>query len=162
MIALAMVFLTARVTAAREGTVSWENLNVVRPGQKIEVVDMKLKSYKGGLAAVTDEGITLRVGKDEVTVARGEVVRVSLRENSKRGRNELIGVATGAGAGAVPAGIAAKACANEGGSCPGPVFGMLGVGASLGAGIGAAFPGYQTVYRAPHAPRGSSRSDGGE
>jgi hypothetical protein len=139
--------------SAEPGISDWNNLQQLRAGQRIEVVDTNLKKYKGTFLSFSEEAISLRVGKDEVGVQREDVFRVSLRGKSKRLRNALIGMAIGAGAGVAAAEISIRA------SEPGffserdfwqvPYVVLVSAGIAVGAGVGAAFPpGYQTIYRA--------------
>ncbi len=150
---LVTTIFSVSLPAQEPGKHSWENLQQVRVGQKIEVVDTNLKKLKGTFLSFSEEAISLRVGKDEVGVQRPNVLRVSLREKSKRLRNALIGMAIGAGAGVAAVEICAHA--SSGFSCSGQDFRAIAyailvpVGLGVGAGIGAAFPpGYQTIYRA--------------
>ncbi len=145
----------AQPQAAADET-GWSNLQQLRVGQKIEVVDTNLKKYKGTFLSFSEEAISLRVKKQEVAVQREDVFRVSLRGKSKRLRNVLIGMAIGAGAGAALAAAEnSRTCGNQPlVSCFDLDFGaityavLVPVGGAVGAGIGAAFPGYQTIYRA--------------
>ncbi len=150
---LVTTIFSISLPAQEPGEHSWENLQQVRVGQKIEVVDTNLKKYKGTFLSFSDEAISLRVKKQEVGVQREDVFRVSLREKSKRLRNALIGLAIGAGAGVAAAEISIRA--SEPGFFPERAFWqipyavLVSVGIAVGAGIGAAFPpGYQTIYRA--------------
>ena len=138
-----MLFITAGAQAQEE---SWDSLRSLRVGEKIQVVDQKLKSQNGTFVSVSDEAITFQAGKDAVTVQRADVFRVSSREHHKRLRNTLIGLAAGAGVGAV------VGCANSGWEpgeqCMWALPFALGVG-GIGAGVGAALPpGHPTIYRA--------------
>jgi hypothetical protein len=103
---------------------------------------------------MSEEAITLKVGKSQESVERAKVVWVSVRDTSHQKRNMLIGTAVGAGLGlaiAVPVGML---CSNEGncgtGQTAGAALAVVGLGAA-GAGLGA-IPGSRTVYR--------GRSDG--
>ncbi len=131
---------------------NWSNLQQVRVGQKIEVVDTNLKKHKGTFLSFSDEAISLRVGKDEVGVQRPSVFRVSLRGKSKRSTSALVGAAIGALAGV---GVGALAATRYGSGDPRSesfiVFLGTAIGAGAGAGVGAAVPfvgGYRTIYRA--------------
>ncbi len=136
----------AQPQAAADET-GWSNLQQVRVGQKIEVVDTNLKKYKGTFLSLSDEAISLRVGKDEVGVQRPNVFRVSSREHSKRLRNTLIGLAVGGAAGLAIGAAFDSSFSEEGENIAKAILTPIGLGA--GAGIGAAFPpGYQTIYRA--------------
>ena len=139
--------------ARDSGLDSWDNLKQLRVGEKIEVVDMNLKSVVGALVNVSEEGISLRAQKaaDLVTVERAKVYRVTSRESSKRLRNALIGAAIVGGLVAIPAGLKAGISSNEGNSC-GACVAVIAAGAGAGAGLGAAVPGYPTIYRAKKRP----------
>ena len=134
---------------ARQTHDSWNNLKQLQPGQKIEVVDIHMKALKGEFVSISDEAISLRYGKNEQSVARGDVVRVSTRDSSHRARNMLILAAVGAGAG-LGGGLAidegARHVSGEGGS-----YLYTPVLAAAGAGLGAlaGLPtGWRTLYRA--------------
>ena len=130
------------------GISDWNNLQQLRVGQKIEVVDTNLKKLKGTFLSFSDEAISLRVGKDEVGVQRPKVFRVSAREHSKRLRNTLIGLGIGAAAGAVVGAAAVAGKPRQAGERRlSMVIGTL-IGSGVGTVVGAAFPGYQTIYRA--------------
>ncbi len=136
----------AQPQAAADET-GWGNLQQVRVGQKIEVVDTNLKKLKGTFLSFSDEAISLRVKKQEVGVQRPNVLRVSLRGRPKRSTSALVGAAIGA-----LAGLALSAVAPETECGRGCMMGMATVmGAGVGAGVGAAVPfvpSYRTIYRA--------------
>ena len=134
------------VTTAQTAEGSWQNLNQLRAGQKIEVVDTNLKKLKGTFLSFSEEAISLRVGKDEVGVQRPNVFRVSSREHSKCLRNTLIGLAVGGAAGLAIGAAVDSSFSEEDENIAKAIFTPIGLGA--GAGLGAAFPGYQTIYRA--------------
>lgn len=127
---------------------AWDNLRQLRAGQEIEVVDMRMKSVRGQFAHVSDEVLSLRVGKDEISVPRASVLSVKHRGKSRRGRNALLGLAIGAGTGLAVAAITGAAYHEEGET---GVFALVftPIGAGAGAALGAALPaGDVTVYRA--------------
>ena len=80
---------------------SWDNLRTLQVGEKIQVVDQKLKSQDGRFRSVSDEAITFQADQDEVSVQRADVLRVSSRKGMGRGKHALIGLAVGAGVGAI-------------------------------------------------------------
>ena len=129
---------------------SWDNLKQLQAGQKIQVVDMNWKSFKGELIAVTDEGISLQVKKDEISVERQNVLRVSDRERTRRGRNAVIGAMCGGLLGLV---VGLVNPSDELGAAPSAVLSAASLG-GIGAGVGAAVPGHPTIYRAK-SPRES-------
>ena len=143
---LLMAIFSVSLQAQKPGKDSWDNLNRLQAGQKIEVVQMDMKSLKGRFLGFSEEGISVRVKKDEVTVLHADVLRVTLRENPKRLRNvlTLAGVGTGVGLGL---GIAALG-ATGGSDSPGVVMNpAMALGAGLGGALGAATPSYETIYR---------------
>ncbi len=133
---------------------SWDNLNRLQAGQKVQVVQMDMKSLKGRFLGFTEETISVRVKKDEVAVARADVLRISLRGKPRRTRNTLIGLGTGAGIGlAVGAGVDAASkepnctflCLPNIGK---QVFTPLGFLIGGVVGVLIPIPGYRTIYRA--------------
>lgn len=147
------ILLVVTTAHAQSLEQSWSNLQTLRSGEKIQVVDQKLKSIKGTFVSSSEEAIIFRVGQDEVSVMRADVFRVSSRERGRtRGRNAWIGFAVGAGVGLgiggamfasgaldVSTGEAATAAFV---SAP-LTFGLIG------AGVGAVMPpGRPAIYRA--------------
>lgn len=157
-LALLAMFLGMPVLSlAQTNEDSWDALNTLRAGQRIEVFETNLKNHKGIFSAVTGEAIQLREGGggSDVAIPRQNVLRVTLLEKSHRLRNAFIYGGVGAGAGA---GISAAAT-----RCPPPngfslcgigrgaiIGGSAVVGLLAGGGIGAAIPSHPTIYRAEH------------
>ena len=142
---LVFLLLVPAFALAQSAKDSWGNLKQLRAGQKIEVVDTSMKSLRGPLVSVSEEAITLRVGKSQECIECAKVVRVSVRDNSHRARNMLLGSGILGGialaATAVPLGISG----NEGtscGACAAAIAAGFGGGAALGA-----IPGSRTIYR---------------
>lgn len=124
---------------------SWDSLKQLQVGQKIEVVDMSLRSVKGSFTGVSDAAISIHTGGTEVSLERAKVLRVSAR-GGKRGRNALIGLAIGAAAGAaIGAAQGRKTLSLSKGQ---EVALDILICGGIGAGVGAAFPGSRTIYRA--------------
>jgi hypothetical protein len=143
---LVFLLLVPAFALAQSAKDSWGNLKQLRAGQEIEVVDTSMKSLRGPFVSVSEEAITAQVGKSQECIERAKVVRVSVRDNSHRPRNMLLGSGILGGialaATAVPLGISG----NEGtscGACAAAIAGGFGGGAALGA-----IPGSRTVYRA--------------
>ncbi len=134
---------------------SWDNLNRLQAGQKVQVVQMDMKSLKGNFLGFTDEMISLRVKKDEVAVPREDVFRVSVRGKRKRGLSALLGAGLGAALGAI-IGVAVGSGFHEAGETGVFVLVFTPIGAGAGAGVGAAVPfmgGYETIYRVKRIKR---------
>ncbi len=124
---------------------SWENLRQLQVGQKIAVVDANMKSLQGTFLEFSAEAITIRHKDNPVSISRSNVVRVSSREHSKRLRNALIGLVIGGATG-----IGVAAVMGKGDSEARAIYTLvaLPVGLGVGGALGAAFPGFQTIYRA--------------
>ena len=132
---------------ARNPEQSWDNLRTLRVGEKVQLVDQKLRSQNGTFASVSDESITVQAGKDSVTIQRADVFRVSSRERGhSRGRNALIGLAVG-GLGGLGLGVAMAASRAEGVPLAAELAGMPLFFGGIGAGVSAALPaGRPTIY----------------
>lgn len=149
-ITLSLVLLAA-VAGAQSPEQSWDNLRTLRSGEKIQVVDQKLKSLQGTFVSLSEEAITFRVKQDEITTQRADVLRVTSLQRGRRGhpriRNALIGLAIGAGLGAASG---AREAGNPDwpGGAEGAAIG-IGIMGPIGAGIGALIPtSHLTIYRA--------------
>ena len=158
-VAVLLLLMVQGSGLAQSSQNNWDNLKQLAPGEQIRIVLNDAKSYSGQFQSVSDDGIVLRVGKDSQTFERKNVLRVSTRGNTHRGRNALIGLAVGAGAGVV-VGVASPElgqgkCAQ--GSCINATSAALAgfVGAAVGTGLGAVLPtgGWHDVYRAVTKPR---------
>ncbi len=150
---IAILAIAPSIVFGQPAEDSWGNLSRLRAGQKIEVVDIKLKPVAGKFSAFSEAAISLLVGKDRISIPRANVLSVKNREGSHRARNILLGLAAGA-AGGLAAGAIKGATYHEEGETP--VFLMVAtpIGAGIGAAAGAALPAWQvTVYRAKARPR---------
>src|SRR5437762_5617745 len=102
---------------------SWSNLNRLKAGQGIEVIESSMKRHAGKFVTVTDELLTLKENGSDVSVKREDVARVSTSSGPKRGEHALIGLVVG---GVVGAGIGAASGST-----------LRGIGALVGGVIGA-------------------------
>jgi len=123
---------------------SWSNLNRLKAGQGIEVIESSMKRHAGKFVTVTDELLTLKENGSDVSVKREDVARVSTSSGPKRGEHALIGLVVG---GVIGAGIGAASGSLRG------IAALVGVviGAPSGAVVGAVLPAHTTVYRAAPA-----------
>ena len=127
----------------------WEALYRLHAGQRIEVVEMGLKTHRGTFAAVSDDAIQLREGTTGEPIRKENIMRVTLLDKGHHARNTLIYGAVGVGVGA---GIGAAAWGPNkiGGRGPGAAVGAA-IGFLGGAVVGVALPSHDTIYRAkPH------------
>jgi hypothetical protein len=150
------LLLVAASAGAAEDLGRWDNLQSLRPGQRIQVVQTDLKSYAGDFLSVSADGIRFRVKNDERMVGRADVFRVGLRSGARRGRNALIGAAVGAGVG-VAAGAGALAATNGSDSAGAIVATTTAIGAGAGGALSAIPAGYSTLYRASKAVQTKKR-----
>jgi hypothetical protein len=125
---------------------SWSNLNSLKAGQGIEVIESKLKRHDGKFVTVTDGLLTMKENGSDISVKRADVVRVSTTSVPKRGEHALIGLAVG---GAIGAGIGAAVGSSHSFLSRGAsaLIGIV-IGAPSGAIVGAVVPAHTTVYRA--------------
>ena len=131
---------------------SWSDLNALRAGQGIEVIESSMKRHRGEFVTVTDELLTLKERGSDVSIKRENVARVSTSSGPKRGAHAVIGLVAGA---AIGAGIGAASGSNHGflgGSSRG-ITALVGlaIGGVSGAAVGALVPAHTTVYRVPAA-----------
>ena len=136
------------VLCAQKEKGTWSDLNRLKAGQGIEVIESSLKQHEGQFLVVTDELLSLREHGSDVSVKRGDIVRVSTSSAARRGEHAAIGLVIG---GAIGAGIGALAGSKTGflgGSSRG-ITTLVGIalGAPSGALVGALVPGHTTVYR---------------
>jgi len=151
---VACLLLTPCVSRAQKTQASWDSLNALRAGEKIEVVETSLKKDTGTFAAVSEESLTLREGAAEQSIRKEDVMRVTSLAKSHRLRNALIFGAVGAGAGAGIGAAAFRCHPGEFICLTGIPIGILGVSGFLGGtAIGAFVPSHPTVYRIPAKPR---------
>jgi hypothetical protein len=128
---------------------SWSNLNRLKAGQGIEVIESSMKNHGGEFVTVTDEVLTLKEHGSDVSLKREDVARVSTSSGARHGEHAVIGLVVG---GLIGAGVGAASGSSTGflgGSSRG-IGALVGVaiGAPVGAGLGAVLPAHTTIYRA--------------
>lgn len=131
---------------------TWSNLDNLRAGQRIEVIESNMKRHAGEFVGVTDDLLTLKESGLDVSVKRGDVARVSTASGPKRGEHALIGLVVGAAAGAAVGAASGSSTGFLGGSSRG-ITALVGlaIGGVSGAAVGAVVPAHTTVYRADPA-----------
>ena len=146
-LAVSILWLMTSVPLAtakpRPEKANWDNVKQLLPGEKIRIKLNNAKSCEGLLQSVTDDGMVVRLATGEQTFTRQNIVRVSQKGQSNRGRNAGLGALIGAGSGAAVGGAIAGP--------PGALLGALFLGMPPGALVGAVIPtgGWRDVYRAP-------------
>lgn len=147
---VAVILVTALcLRAAQAPPESWESLRQLRPGEDIEVVDLRMKSHRGRFADYTPDSIALRSQGRDLRVARTEVASVKRRSQPHRRRNTLLGLTIGAASGLAVGAIRGKTY-HEQGETGVFISVWTPIGAGIGGAVGAALPsgGEVTVYRA--------------
>jgi hypothetical protein len=138
---------------AQTAQASWANLNGLRVGQRVQIVDMNSKKHSGTFVSVSDAVISYRDNAGDETIQKPDVRSVKLMANKHRLRNAAIGGAVGVGIGAGIGAATFRPCSASQSFCPGPVGrgAYAGIGAIVGfAGgvvVGAVWPSHKMIYR---------------
>ena len=150
----ALLAATLAVTVAAQQAkplANWANLNQLVTGAEIRVTLANGNTLRGFMQRITPDSLAINATTSQETLSRQDIRRVALKRTGHRGRNTLIGLAIGTGAGlAIGAGVD-----SNGGA--GNWFPNLGkavfspLGALIGTVVGVALPtgGWHEVYRAP-------------
>lgn len=147
------LFLLAAIPArSAPAATGWEELQGLAAGTEVEIVHGALQKMRGRLVEVRNDGLVVRTGLGEQTVAREGLLRVSLPGTARRGRNALLGAAIG-GAAAMAFSWIALEVGDADIRRDLVVLPFSGLGAGVGAGVGAAVSHNRTVYRAPASAR---------
>jgi len=141
---LGLLAAVAMLPAGAEVNRSWEKLvESVKVGKSVVVKRTNSVQVEGKLLAIGADSITVRWKKKPEVIMREDVFRV--RYANIRRRNTLLGMAIGAGTGAIIWGLAGRDNRNVGGYALGGA--VLGVGP--GAAVGGAMPIGAPLYEAP-------------
>ena len=153
LLALLAAVLAATAAAQQAKPIAnWVNLNQLVAGSEIRVTLATGKTMRGFVQRVTPESLAINATTSQETLSRQDIRRVALKRPGHRGRNTLIGLAIGTGAGlAVGVGVDSQSRGqydlfpNSGKAVLSPL------GALAGTVIGVALPtgGWREVYRAP-------------
>ncbi|MGD0497136.1 MAG: hypothetical protein ABSC23_01745 [Bryobacteraceae bacterium] len=148
--ALIALLVTAAVAAAQPAG-GWTSVKALSSGADVRVSVAKSKTVSGRLESVSDTSLTINPGNGLQSIDREQITQVSVKTKARRMRSMWIGLAVGAGAGAVLGGAAASECSK--GICSGHgaalIAGGIGGGALVGALIGAAVShgGWREIYK---------------
>jgi outer membrane lipoprotein SlyB len=140
---LICVLGTSCTSWAQSNPASWENLNTLHAGEKIQVLEMNSKKVSGTFLNVSDAAISVQEEAGSQTIQRQDVRSVKLMKNKHRLRNTLIGAGVGASVGAVMGAATSDNFFGRGfGAAIGAVVVLL-----PGAVVGALVPSHETIYR---------------
>lgn len=139
------------VVSAQKQKGQWSDLNRLKAGQGIEVIESKMQRHAGEFVSVTDELLTLQEGGAAISIKRDDIVRVSTGSAPRRGEHAVIGLVVGGAIGAAVGAASGSKTGFLGGSSRG-ITALVGIaiGAPSGALVGAVIPAHTTVYRAAH------------
>ncbi len=126
---------------------SWDALNALKPGDRIEVLAAGGKQYKGTFSALSPDSLSLETGNSQVAVERARVRRVKVRSGSRRVRNAVIGAAIGVAVGITADQSLGAYLRNETGETGTERALTYIVPIALFGGIGAALPASRTIYK---------------
>lgn len=146
---LACFFLLPMVLGAQA---RWQNLEQLKPGQKVTIQDHQQKSQTGEFVSYSETGLIVRSKDGEKKIERDDVYRITI-PNAHRAPHALIGLLVGAGVGAGLMGAAAHVTDVSGGDVAGVVAGSAGIGAGIGALIGPS----KTIYKTDRRKQAGSR-----
>jgi hypothetical protein len=127
----------------------WANLNRLESGSEIRVALNGGKTITGFLQSVSADSLAINAATSQEALSRPDVKLVSLKRAGHRGRNTVIGLLIGVGAG-LASGAAIDR--NNHGWFPNlgkDVFTPLGAIVGTVAGVAIPTGGWRVVYRAP-------------
>src|ERR1035437_7766928 len=100
LLALLAAVLAATAAAQQAKPIAnWVNLNQLVAGSEIRVTLATGKTMRGFVQRVTPESLAINATTSQETLSRQDIRRVALKRPGHRGRNTLIGLAIGTGAG---------------------------------------------------------------
>ena len=133
-----LLALTAAGLLSQAG--GWNLIRGINPGQTTHVHMLDGRLQSGGFISTTDDNIVIRQRTGDQTFTKEQIRKVSVRKAAKRWRNAAIGAAAGT---AIGGALNRSLYLDLTGVATVVIFG------GTGACIGALFPGYDTLYRAP-------------
>jgi hypothetical protein len=148
---LAATFAATAAAQQAKPIANWTNLNQLVTGAEIRVTLANGKTLRGFMQRVTPESLAINATTSQEMLSRPDIRRVDLKRPGHRGRNTLIGLAIGTGAG-LAAGAVADSRRGRYDMFPNGGKAVLSpLGALVGTVIGVALPtgGWREVYRAP-------------
>ena len=106
---LAAVLAATAAAQQAKPIANWANLNQLVAGSEIRVTLATGRTMRGFVERVTAESLAIDATTSQEMLSRQDIRRVELKKPGHRGRNTLIGLAIGTGAGlAIGAGVDAK------------------------------------------------------
>jgi len=134
--------LSPSILSAKTSLATWDRLDKLHEGQKIEVLKKNSEMVTGDFVVFTAESVALLVRDENVKIDRADVQEVRLSSGANRWKHALIGAAIGAAVGGVMFAAVSRA-----GSSSGDTAGYAALVMVVPAAIGAMGP-YSVIYRA--------------
>ncbi len=128
---------------AQSGPASWQNLNTLQAGQRIQVLERGTRRVSGTFLNVSEAAISVQGEAGSRAIQRQDVLGVKLMKNKHRLRNAFIGAGVGAGVGALVGGTANNDFFSRGLAAAV----VAGVFAVPGAVVGALVPDHSMIYK---------------
>jgi hypothetical protein len=145
----AVLLLVAAIAAAQTNASNWNTVKALTTGTDVRILNGS-RTVGGKIEGVTDETLVVNSGKGQETFGQQQVLTVSVRKARHRGRNALIGLAVGAGAG-LAIGLGTRPGPNQLKIVPtgAIVGGLTAAGAIVGVIVGVVIPsgGWREVYK---------------
>jgi len=116
----------------------WENLDQLKQGQKIQVIQWNSVKFEGKFQSFSDDAVTFEVKKMKLVLKRKDIRRVA--KASGRGTHALIGLGIGSVAGLIVVGANSEGEGIYGALAAFPVI------AGSGAAVGAAMPTKSVIF----------------
>jgi hypothetical protein len=141
----ALLLLLAAALFAQK--TNWANLKTIPIGGEIRVNVEDGKSFRGQLQSVTDDSLVILAANTQQSLPRAQVLKLSVKGESHRRRNTLIGLGVGAGAG-LATGAGVDRTAGFGSWDIGKAV-FTPLGAIIGTIVGVAWPtgGWHEIYK---------------
>jgi hypothetical protein len=148
----AAVFLVFALAAtAQSPAQDWNNVKVLTDGTSVRI-SIGSRTVSGPVRGVSDDSLAVDSRKGQEIFTRREVLRVSVKKQSHRGRNTLIGLGAGAAIGVVVGTVSYRKCTGfcilnstraEDAGAGAIIFGVIG------AAVGVLIPtgGWRDVYK---------------
>ena len=132
-----VVLLSGNCFGASKDKTRWENLEDLKRGQKIQVIQWNSVTFEGKFKSFSADAVTFEVKKMDLVIQRKDIRRVARARS--RGTHALIGLGIGAGAGLIGIGTVK-------GDGVYTAAALLPVFAGGGAAVGAAMPTKSVIY----------------
>ncbi len=137
-LAAMLVFMVSLAPAQTRFT-DWSTVKALATGAEVRITTSS-RTVRGRVLRTTDDSLVLATGKSQEMFPQQDVTRVSLKGDSHRGRNSLIGLGAGAVTGVIIGAATHQDCnsfcfpyGSRGADMAGAGILLGGIGAAVGA-----------------------------